>query len=182
MSDFDLRDVLANRKYPTAKVRVWTDEEGFFELAALEREAASITKPGAKLTAVENKIKALKEHLNATAVIVHLRGTSRRAREDMQTEALSQFPIKRDVYGRDDDMQAFNRGNLLTELYFAAHITKIEAPNGAEQILDDENRRDVARAFLDEAPEYSVKLVDAAIGALRGESEMQQGIDFLSAT
>lgn len=184
MSDdtFDMRDVLANRKYPTTTQRVWVDEEGFFELAALERKAASITESGPELEDVERQIQNLKDELNAGAYTYHLRATSRRAREDMQTEALVQFPIKRDPLGREDEKQAWQRGNLLTELYFAAHVTKVVNPAGAEQVWTDENRRDLARATLGMLPEYSVKALDAAILALRGETEMQQGVDFLSTT
>lgn len=179
--DFDLRDVLANRAYPTTTVRVWIDEESFFELDKLQHKAAGITDKKA-LADVEQKIQNVIDNLNATALKVHLRGTSRRAREDMVTESLVQFPIKRDVMGREDDLQTYKRGNYLTELYFAAHIQKIEYPNGKIQELDEENRRGVAYAFVGEMPDFSVKIVDEAIGALRGEAEMQQGVDFLSRT
>lgn len=183
MSDetFDLRDVLANRKYPTASVRVWSDEEGFFALAAMNRKAADL-ESGPELDDLERRIQNQEDELNASAYTVHLRGTSRRAREDMQTEALVQFPIKRDALGREDELQTWKRGNLLSELYFAAHVTKVVDPSGAVQELNDDNRRDVARAILSFLPEVSVKLIDEAIGSLRGEAEMQQGVDFLSTT
>lgn len=178
---FDLREVLANRKYPTATQRVWVDEEGFFQLAALERRSADVTDK-VLIEDLDRKVQNLKDELNASAIKVHLRGTSRRAREDMITEAMVQFPIQRDLMGRENELQAYRRGNLLTELYFAAHIQKIEYPNGKIQEFNDDNRRDIARAMLSELPEFSVKLIDTAIGNLRGEAEMQQGVDFLSAT
>jgi hypothetical protein len=178
---FDLRDVLANRKYPTVVVSVWIDEDGFFQLAALERKAADTTsKTG--IADLDRKIKNLKKQLNDEAIKVHLRGTSRRSREDMITEAMVQYPIRRDVMGREDELQAYRRASLLTELYFAAHIQKVESASGQVQVLDDDNRRDVARSLLSELPELSVKLIDTAIANLRGEAEMQQGVDFLSAT
>lgn len=182
MDDFDLRDVLASRKYPTAKVKVWVDEEGFFELAALEQKIAN-TLDADEVSRLDAQAQKLKDELNASALTVHLRGTSRRAREDMQTEALTLFPIKRDVMGREESLQQVERGRLLTELYFAAHITAVENAAGARQDwAPDSLGRELARAFLSEMPDYSVALVDQAIGALRGESEMQQGVDFLSRT
>lgn len=179
---FDLREVLSNRAYPTAKIPVWIDEAGFFELAALERKHADTKADSPELGDLDNKIANLKAELNASAITVHLRGTSRRSREDMVTEAMVQFPVKRDVLGREDELQAYKRGNLLTELYFAAHVQKIVAPNGKTQELNDENRRDVARSMLSDLPDFSVALIDQAIGNLRGEAEMQQGVDFLSTT
>lgn len=179
--EFDLREIAAGRAYPTATVNVWVEERLFFELAALERKQASETDDDA-VNALESQIQKKREELEASALKVHLRGTSRRAREDMQTKALSQFPIRRDVYGRDDDLQAVNRNRYVTELVFAAHIQSIEAPNGSKQDWTEENRQELARVFLDELPEVSVNIVDKAIVALRGDEEMQQGVDFLSRT
>ena len=63
---------------------------------------------------------------------------------------------------------------------------RLEGPSGEEQVWDDENSRDLARAFLDQAPEVAIKTVDAAIIALRGEQNEQFAkvgdVDFLSRT
>lgn len=185
MGTFDLRDVLADKAYPTTVVKVLMDERIYFELAALaDAHAAATSATEQKRIAAQFKAKV--EERDANQYAVHLRGTSPRAREDIQSLALATFPIKRDMWGREDDLQAVRRGQLLAQLYFAAHITKIVAPNGDEQEFTEENRNDVAQAFLDAAPEHSIKMVDTAITALRGEAEAQkyaqQDADFLSRT
>jgi hypothetical protein len=186
MTDFDLRNVLADRAYPTARVPVLLDDKIVYELAALHRRLDEVPVSNENPEDLERQIAAKQQERDEQAYWVHLRATSNRAREDMQREALSQFPIKADVYGREDAVRGLERGSLLSELYFAAHITKIVAPNGAEQEWTKDNGRDLARAFLDTAPEHAVKVVDAAISALRGEQESQYAkvadVDFLSRT
>lgn len=179
--EFDLRETLAGRAYPTSTIKVWMDEEVMFEIAALIRKQANITDPK-ELKAIDAQISATTKEANDQAYTVHLRGTSRRAREDMQSKAFAEFPIERDIYGREKDMTAWNRGNLLTEMYFAAHITAVVNPAGKRQDWTEENRRDLARVLLDMAPEETIKMIDAAILALRGDEEMQKGVDFLSRT
>ncbi len=182
MTDFDLRNVLADRAYPTASVKVHLDEKPYFDLAALERVVVNADNDVDRAKAVK-AFERKKAELTETAFTIHFRGTSPRAREDLQSEALHEFPIRRDVYGRDSDEQLIKRARLLNELYFAAYITKVVTPDGAEQVWTDDNRRDLARAFLDLAPDFAITTVDAAIGALRGEAETkrygQQDIDFL---
>lgn len=183
MTDFDLRNVLADRAYPTASIKVHMTEEPYFELAALDRAVASAGTDAARAKATK-AFEAARAALADAAYTVHLRGTSPRAREDLQSEALHEFPIRRDIYGRDNDEVARNRGKLLSELYFAAHITKVVWPGGVgEQVWDEESERDLARAFLGQAPDFAIETVDAAIGALRAKAEAdrygKQDIDFL---
>lgn len=183
---FDLRAVLADRAYPTAAVKVLLDDKVLWELAALHRRLDEVVVTNENPEDLERLIAAKEAQRNEEAYTVHLRGTSPRAREDMQRKALEQLPLKPDVYGREDGVRVLERNSLLSELYFAGHITKVVAPNGAEQVWTPEEARDLARAFLDTAPEHAIKTVDAAIIALRGEQQEQfakvSDIDFLSRT
>jgi hypothetical protein len=53
-------------------------------------------------------------------------------------------------------------------------------------VFTEENKRDLTRAFLDEAPDHAVNIVDNAIAQLRGEEAEQfakvSDLDFLSRT
>lgn len=187
MGTFDLRDTLANRAYPTTSVKVWMDEKVFFEIAALNRKITDTPNDDKKaITALESELEQKLKQRDDEAFRVHIRAISKRSRNDLQTEAFSQMPIIRDVYGREDEKRTWQRSNLLSELYFAEHITKVVDPMGNEQVFTEDNKRDLARAFLGEAPDFSVEVVDQAIGALRGEKEMkdysEQSVDFLSHT
>lgn len=184
MGTFDLRETLANRAYPTTSVKVWMDEKVFFEIAALNRKITDTPNDDKKaIKALENELEAKLKQRDDEAFRVHLRGVSKQARNDLQTEAMVQIPFIRDIYGREDDKRTWDRANLLSEIYFAEYITKIVNPVGDEQVFTEENKRDLARAFIGQAPDFSVQIVDQAIGALRGEQEMadysNQSVDFL---
>jgi hypothetical protein len=185
--NFDLRDVLADRKYPTARIPVVLNDEVLWDFVELQRQAAEAVVDNAiDSEDVQRKLEAKIAERDASVYWIHLRGTSRRHREDIQSEVLSQIPYKPDMYGRDDVARSLKRQQLTTELLFASHITKIVAPNGAEQVFTEENKRDLTRAFLDEAPDHAVNIVDNAIAQLRGEEAEQfakvSDLDFLSRT
>lgn len=184
---FDLRDVLAGRKYPTARIPVVLNDEVLWEIMELQREASeALVDNSIDPDDVQRKLEAKIAERDASVYWVHLRGTSRRHREEIQSEVLSQIPYKPDAYGRDDVARSLKRQQLATELLFASHITKIVAPNGAEQVFTEENKRDLTRAFLSEAPDHAVNIVDTAITQLRGEEAEQfakvSELDFLSRT
>lgn len=171
---FDLRDALLGRSYPETSIRVWLEEEPWFKLSKAEKRAADAASQSKELSKAEKEIVKLQEQIDASAYTVHLRGISGRSGEDIISRALIEKPIKRDMLGREDDLQQIERTRLISELSFSQHITKIVAPDGSQQVLDDENRRDIARAFLQLAPKSAVKVVDETIAALsRDFSERQ---------
>ena len=172
ITSFDLRATLAERAFPSTTCRIHLSEKPFFELAALERKAADVAEDPAELGLLEKKIEEKEREIEDQAYVIHLRGISNRAAQDINSKALAAVPIKRDLYGREEDEATINRRDVLTELIFAAYMTKIVSPSGAEQVLDDDNRRDVARAFIDMAPRRSIQIVDQTIARLSGEAEM----------
>jgi hypothetical protein len=162
---FDIREVLARRKYPETSVKVWLDEEVWFEIDAVKAEHSNTTDKD-RLAELDAQLDKLEKRRLDEAFTVHIRAISNRASEDIISAALAQYPIKRDLYGRDNDEQARNRNNLITEMSFAQRITKIVSPSGQAQVLTEENRREVVRSFLDQAPAFSIEIVDQAVGAL----------------
>lgn len=183
---FDLRVILADRAYPTAVIPVLLEDKILWELAALHRRLDETVVSGEDPAEIEREIAKLEEERNSKLYRVHLRAISNRARDDLQRAALHAIPLKPDLYGREDGERTMDRADLLNELYLAAHVTKIVAPNGAEQVWTEANKRDLARAFLDNAPEHAAKILGEAIEALRGEEQAQYAkvtdIDFLSHT
>jgi hypothetical protein len=185
--EFDLRDVLSGRKYPTARIPVVLDDEVVWEIAELQRQLTqALVDTTLNADEIQKRLDVKMAERDAGVYWVHLRATSPRARAEAQSKALAEVPFKPDIYGRDDVANARHRSEVLSELAFATHITKIVSPNGAEQVWTPENQRDLARAFLGEAPEHAIKIVDAAIMALRGEEQEHfakvSDLDFLSRT
>lgn len=173
-NEFDLRDVLLGRKYPEGKVRVWFDEEPWYELEALEKKHANLKSEDPEFQKVERRITQVQKQIEAEAYTVHLRGISPRAGEDIISEALSTLPFKRDAYGRDDVLQTIERNRLIKEISFAEHVKKVVTPDGRTQVWNESDKRDLARAFLGEAPDSATAAVDQAIAAVSKKFVEQQ--------
>jgi hypothetical protein len=180
---FDIRDALAGRTYVTTKAPFWVDDAIFYEIeAAVEAHAEAIDND-IRMKA-EGELDRLEAERDAQAYTLHLRAISNRSNEDIVSKALSQFPIKRDAFGREDDNTVIKRNRLMRELQLAAHLTKIVSPDGETQVIDDDNRGDIARALLADAPPVSLGVVDQAIAKINNEFKTQQAAhqdtDFLS--
>ena len=183
MGSFDIRDALTGRNYVTTHVPFWIDDQIFYEIAMAQDKHNAVTDP-ADIAERDRELAALEKRRDEEAYTVYLRAISNRANEDIISKALAEFPIKRDVYGREDENVALERGKLIRELQVAAHITKIVDPEGNAQPVDDENRRNVARVLIDNAPPISLNVLDQAIQELNkkfnAEQFKQQDTDFLS--
>lgn len=171
---FDIREFLAERAYPTTTVKALMSEKLAFELAAVRDEHASNTDKS-KTAALDAKLADKEAEIEKAKFTIHLRATSTRAKEDIQSAALAEVPIQRDMYGRDDPEREFRRRAILSELIFAAHITKIVSPTGAEQaVAGQPDARDIARFMIGEAPAATMNLIDRAIARLSGDAEMEK--------
>lgn len=173
MADFDLRDYLTNRAYPQSSIPVLMSEEQAFRLAAVQAEHSANTDT-TKQAELDRRLAQAEADCEAAKFIFHIRATSNRAKEDIQSVALHEVPIERDMYSRDKPENEMRRKRVLRELIFAAHITKVVAPGGGEQAWTEDIARDLAKAFLDNAPEHSIELVDIAIGRLSARAELQR--------
>lgn len=184
---FDIRDALTGRSYPTAQTNIWITDEVFYKIDNLKAEMADL----ADMAKNEKKYKALKDELEAllkerdeTAYVLHLRGISNRSNEDILSRSMARVPIQRDMFGREKDELTFQRNQLIRESQLAAHITKLVDPDGNEQVINEENRVDVARAILAEAPPVTLAIIDQAIVQINKDFKDQQALhqstDFLS--
>lgn len=181
---FDLRQVLAERAYPTDDVLFYIDEDlGYVVLKIKEQidilgnqvTIANITGNDKQekiasdaLAAAEAKLE--ETHKAFSPYIAHIRSISRRAKFDLQSKALHRYPIKRDLFGNDDPLQEFERNHYMDQLIWAAHLQSISDPDGRVQIFagstaDDGNVEAIA-GIMDQIPESAYKMIDAGINKL----------------
>ena len=163
MVEFDIRNILIGRDLPEGEVSIWADDHLLFERESLESALANATAK-ADVKRIEDDIAKNAKALEESKLVVTIRGITPRASEDIISKALSEIPIKRDVYSREDDHQMLKRNRLIQQLSFAAHIVKITAPDGSVQILDDGNRHDIAATLLGNATATAIDTIDAGIG------------------
>lgn len=199
---FDIRQVLAERTYPTDEVTFYVDEDlGYavlkiqdqIEILSNQIAVASITGDSDTEEKATQALGSAEEKLTETykafaPYTAHIRSISRRNKFDLQSKALHKFPIKRDFLGNDDPQQEFERNHYMDQLIWAAHLQSIVAPDGRVQkfsgtALDDDNVAVIA-AVMDQIPESAYKLIDRGINKLLDDGtrfEMQaQDEDFSS--
>lgn len=181
---FDLRDVLIGRKYPSAAVKIWFTEEPFFKIARLMEKHAD-AQPGAEVEEMDRLLDEAERERDNIAYTLYVKAISGRKREDLQSAALSRYPIKRDQYGLEDMEQAKSRIRYLEEHILRAQITKLVAPDGRERLInEDEEGLVQVRAIMDEAPEFTINQINSAINQVQGRAEMDKyarmDLDFLS--
>jgi hypothetical protein len=177
---FDLRDVLADRAYPTASVDVWFDDIAGRELDELDN-AINETSDPKELKKLEAEFEAKRKEFAHKKYTFALQGISQRRREDIQTKGYSEFPIKRDMFGRDDVAQETQRQYFVRDLLFEAFIVSITNPDG---LVQEHPELDVIKTFTGYAPFTAIQKIDLAIGALDSDTDIQrfgqQDADFLS--
>jgi hypothetical protein len=183
MGSFDIREAVSGRNYVTAQIPFWLEDKVFYDLEAA-REAHARATDDDVVAELDAEIDHLEKQRDAEAYIMHLRAISNRMNEDIISKALAETPIKRDVYGREDEARQMDRGKHIREMQMAAHMVKMVDPDGNAQVVNDENRREVARALIDNLPPISLKILDEAIKELNKDFQStlakQQDTDFLS--
>lgn len=197
---FDIRDALLGRSFPEANTPIWVDDRVFYEIEEIQHQIADAVDtirarsvktgevPDAEKDPAVKKLMAKLKHAQKVrdeqAVTVYFRAIDNEENEAIIEEALQQVPIERDMFGREREISTLRRNRMIRELSFAAHMTKLVSPDGQEQLITDENRRDVARAILLKAPPVTLHIIDQAITQINKQFADHlakvQGTDFLS--
>lgn len=192
---FDLFSVLADREFPTDTVTVYFNEVLMRDILKINKELERLSILAASkgdgaadaakaYEALDTKFEAEKANLRNQQFVVHLKGIPPTKRDAINSQALHAVPIKRDPFGREDRLNEIERLTVLTKLIFANYIEKIVAPNGAEQVFDEESRFALADALVSQAPLPTTDAIDVAIKELTGEIDLklfeEQDLDFLS--
>lgn len=181
---FDLRQVLAERAYPTDDVLFYVDEDLGYAVLKIKEQVdilsnqvavANITgnkkaeaEANAALQSAEYKLE--ETHKAFSPYTAHIRSISRRAKYDLQSKALHKYPIHRDLMGNDDPLQEFERNHYMDQLIWAAHLQSITDPEGRIQIFAgtaaDDGNVEVVAGIMDQIPESAYKMIDAGINKL----------------
>lgn len=179
---FDLGAFLAGVNYPTDKVEVFFAEDVAYALnkvnSAIKR--AEILEDADALRELQDKRDDLIEKGVASRLVVHIHGISRRTEKDINAKVLSEYPVETNLIGAVKANP--ERTEALANLFWAAYITQIEAPDGS--VLTAPGLEDIKR-LRDVAPESAIKTIEDAIdgltsGAKGGFESLAQEHGFLS--
>lgn len=130
--EWDLNDVISDRAQPTEEVKIYLNEVAAYAKSKIQESIDKATK-AKKLDEVERLTKKLDEvnaELEATAYTVHLTGVPSRMREDIASKALSEYPFKLDLMGRDDPANAQKRLERENALLWHAQVTDVVNASG----------------------------------------------------
>lgn len=177
---FDIRAVLAGRDYPEDVITFYIDEELGYKVSRvienIEKLANTLRVVGsgndkeliAKAEKSLNDAEELLERTKAEAEPYQatVRAISRGSRFDLQSKALHEFPIKRDILGNDDPENEFKRQKYSDLLIWASHLVQIQAPSGAVQTFNGISDLEVVKGVMDSLPESAYKMIYAGIDKL----------------
>lgn len=177
---FDLRAVLSERQYPEDVATFYVDEELGYAVERINDTLNRLTNQLAvaklgdnkkKIAEAEKAIKAAEAKLEETHQAVTpykatIRSISRRAKFDIQSKALSKYPIKRDIYGNDDPQQEFDRNHYMDILIWTTHLKSIQGPDGGVQNFNGYDDQEVISGIMDALPESAYRAINSVIDRL----------------
>lgn len=177
---FDIRQVLAERLYPEDDITFYVDEEiGYrankintatqklYDEIALITDAKKAAPLKKALAESEKAFAEFRQKIADSAYSVHVRAISRRAKFDINSKALHEFPIQRDLFGRDNSEQEYLRTDYITELVWLACIQSLTAPNGSTQEIDES----VVKSMRETLPDSAIAAIDNGLAALSDDGD-----------
>lgn len=164
--DWDLGELLQERVQPTGVVRFYLAENESAQKDVVVKRLAKETDE-AKVAELEKDLAELDKAIESKRYIIHLTAVPSRMREDIASKALSQFPLKRDVWGHDEQGQALARMKFENNLIWFAQVTGVEKNGRVKKI----ETPDQMQAFADSLPTAVQKRVDETIRELTTAAE-----------
>lgn len=174
---WDLGDVVAERTQPTKTINVFLNEAASYTKAELTQSLASAK--GDEVKAIESTIAEINKELEATKYQVIITAVPSRMREDIHSKALHKVPMRLDMLGRDDPLNAIERMDHENLLIWTAQIVDVINPKGLHKTNWDEVQMD---SFIKALPSAVQTRIDESIQKLTKDAERftveSQGIDF----
>jgi hypothetical protein len=177
--EWDLGEVLAERAQPTDTVTIFLNEAASYAKAQLLKALSKGGIPPEEREKMEDQIAEWDKQLDERKYVIHLTAVPSRMREDIQSKALSEHPIKPNLLGQDDPLNARARMIRENELIWLAQITKVVNPVGKVKAhwTEEEMRR-----FSESLPSKAQDRVDKKIKELTAQAEeytvRAQNLDF----
>lgn len=164
--EWDLAEVLVERKQPKAKLSIYLAEQASARKVSLLKRQAKL-KAGEELDAVERELEQVEKEIQASKYIIYLTGVPSRMREDISSRAMADFPFKLDFLGRDDPANARERQKRENLLIWLAQIEDVERNGKHRRNWTQEQMEE----FMASLPTAVQNMVDLTIKELTESSE-----------
>ena len=129
-AEWDLGEILAERKQPTAEVDVYLNEFASYAKAKLVEHTTSATLSSEEHLKLEAEIEALDAEIDSKHYVITVAAIPSRMQEDIQSDAFHAFPIKVDFIGRDDAQNQIDRTKSQNLAIWHAQIKNVLNPAG----------------------------------------------------
>lgn len=168
---FNIVDVLKERAYPTDSVNIYVDEDTAYKAAELSEELKRTSELDEKYADISESLDALMDTLSESKYVVTITGISEGKRDELYELAVNKYPLeynenKNVLTGEStrEEIENQERDELFTNLLWSAYITKIVAPNGAEQDgITPEDAEEMRKSL----PIAANSIINAAIQNMR---------------
>ena len=129
-AEWDLGEILTERKQPTAEVDVYLNEFASYAKAKLVDHMTSAKLSPEELLKLEAEVEALDAEIESKHYLITVAAIPSRMQEDIQSEAFHAFPIKVDFIGRDDAQNQIDRTKHQNLAIWHAQIKDVVNPTG----------------------------------------------------
>lgn len=177
---FNVADMFTGVAYPKDTVKVYTNEEPAYRLAALnKRIAREIADEGVRDELSDEAVKLLAE-VNKYRYTFHLTGIGEDTLKAIVEKARQAHPSKYGTFGQE--LPNPEQDEYFNNLLWAVHTEKIEAPNGAVIVAPGDDQMKIIRGNLPRTQQAKIKdAIDAfSTGSAAGFEAAAQEADFLS--
>ena len=129
-AEWDLGEILTERKQPTAEVDVYLNEFASYAKAKLVEHMNSAKPSPEELLNLEAEVEVLDAEIDSKHYVITVAAIPSRMQEDIQSDAFHAFPIKVDFIGRDDAQNQIDRTKHQDLAIWHAQIKNVLNPAG----------------------------------------------------
>ena len=178
-SEWDLGEILTERKQPSEEVDVYLNEFASYAKAKLVEHTESAGLSPEERLKLEGQIEALDAEIESKHYVITVAAIPSRMQEDIQSDAYHKFPIKPDFIGRDDTQNQIDRMKFQNLAIWHAQIKNVVNPAGQSKMSWTSEEVDRLRSAL---PIKAQSAVDSAIKDINEKAEQyttkSKSVDF----